>query len=237
MSGVRRPSNRRGSGFFRVIRFDRTLQGSRNALRYVAWRSEDVKGRTPCIFDDRSDTADVRRFMKELEDPVTRHASSAKAYHCLFSLKRTDFGRAGMTDWRDEVREVMRRYELETGRKLHWIASFHNNPERPHCHVIIKATYTNTDGKEKKLLLNRNEVERIKRITDRALEVRGLTPHRPAPVREMEGKGRSPWAGAVGGALAWLQARIQEERRRREREEEEKYRRWLYEQERDDRDR
>jgi hypothetical protein len=236
MSAARRPARGRGPGFFRVIRFDRTLRGSQNALRYVAWRSEDVKGRTPHIFDDRSDAADVGRFMEDLEDPLTRHQKSAKAYHCLFSLKRPDFDRAGMSDWRDEVREVMRTYELQTRRKLHWIASFHDNPGRPHCHVIIKATYTNIDGHEKKLFLNRNEVERIKEITGKALEVRGLTPHRSAPVRDMA-RGMSPWVAAAGSTLSWLQERIREEGRRRAREEEEMHRRWLHEEERDGRGR
>jgi hypothetical protein len=220
-----------------VIRFDRTLKGSRNAVRYVAFRSEDVKGKTPCIFDDRSDTADVNRFMRELEDPVTRHPSAAKAYHCLFSLKRSDFEKAGMTDWRDVVRQTMRTYELETGRKLQWIASHHDNPAHPHCHVIVKATYTTENDQHKKLFLNRNEVRRIKEITGRALESRGLVQERQAPVRSPEGRSMGAMTLAVGNVLQWLEQQIREESRRRRREDDERHRRWLEERDHDGRDR
>jgi hypothetical protein len=220
-------------GFFRVIRYDKTLRGSQNAVRYVAFRSEDVKGKTPCIFDERSDTADVNRFMRDLEDRVTRHPTAAKAYHAVFSLKRVDFDQAGMTDWRDVVRQVVRTYELERHRKLEWIASYHDNPTHPHCHVIIKATYINENGQHKKLFLNRNEVQRIKEITGRELESRGLTRQRSAPVRAHVGREVSPMVGAVGSMLAWLEQQIKAERRRREREQEEHWR-WLAEQERED---
>lgn len=232
-------ARRSRGGFFRVIRFDRTLKGSRNAIRYVAFRSEDVQGRTPCIFNERSDTADVGRFMRDLEDRVTRHPSAAKAYHCVFSLKRPDFEQAGMTDWRDVVRQVMRTYELETHRKLEWIASHHDNPAHPHCHIIIKATYTNENGHHKKLFLNRNEVQRIKEITGRVLESRGLEPRRAPPPRAPDpGRRYSPMAGAIGGVLAWLEQQIQAERRRRQREDEERHFRWLAEEEeRTERDR
>ena len=229
-------ARRRSSGFFRVIRFDKTLKGSRNAIRYVAYRSEDVQGKTPCIFDDRSDTADVKRFMRELEDPVTRHQTAVKAYHTLFSLSRRTFERAGLTDFREEVREVMRTYELETGRKLEWIASFHDNPTHPHCHVIIKAAYVHENGQHKKLFLNRNEVQRIKEITGRVMEARLPTLERPAPVRTGS-RGNEGMAWAVGSVFQWLEQRIKEERRRRQREEEDRYRRWLEDQDRDDRGR
>lgn len=228
---------RRRPGFFRVIRFDKTLRGSRNAIRYVAFRSEDVKDKTPCIFDERSDTADVNRFMRNLEDRVTRHPTAVKAYHCLFSLPRKDFEQADMEDWRETVREVMRTYELETGRKLEWIASYHDNPTHPHCHVIIKAAYVNENGQHKKLFLNRNEVQRIKEITGRALEARSPVQERMPTVRTPESRGMDGMAWAVGSVLQWLEQRIKEERRRRQREQDERHRKWLEENERDDHDR
>lgn len=219
--------SRRRAGFFRVIRYDKTLRGSRNALGYVAFRSEDVKGKEPCIFDERHDHADVDRFMRGLEQPVTRHPAAAKAYHCVFSLNRSDFDRAGMTDWRDEVREIMRTYELESGKKLEWIASYHDNEGHPHCHVIIRATYTNQSGQQKKLFLNRQEVQKVKEITSRVMEARLPTPERQPPQREYRMPNQMAWA--VGSVLQWLEQRINEERRRRKREEEERYRRWLHE--------
>jgi hypothetical protein len=168
---------------------------------------------------------------------VTRHHSAAKAYHCLFSLKRSDFDRAGLTDWRDVVRQALRTYELETGRRLEWIASFHDNPKHPHCHVIIKATYTNENGQHKKLFLNRNEVGRIKEITGRALESRGLTQERAVPQRAAEGRSMGGMTFAVGSVLQWLEQQIREEHRRRRREDDERHRRWLEERDHDERER
>lgn len=227
-----RPQRR--PAFFRVIRFDRTLQGSENAVAYVAFRSEDIRGKTPCVFDAQHDHADVRSFMDRLEDRVTRHPSAAKAYHCLFSLKRADFDVLGVQDWREVVREVLRSYELQTRRRLDWIASHHPNPERPHCHVIIKATYATEDGKQKKLFLNRQEVDRIKETLARSLEARGLTPERPGQTREAAYRAPvNQMTHAVGGVLSWLEAQIQAERRRRAREEEARLRRQLREMEED----
>lgn len=227
--------SRRRPGFFRVIRYDKTVRGSHNALTYVAFRSEDVKGKTPDIFDERSDHADVDRFARNLDQRVTRHASSAKAYHCLFSMKRSDFDQAGMTNFREMVREVMHTYELETRRRLEWIASFHNNQEHPHCHVVIRASYTNENGREKKLFLNRSEVQRIKEITGRAIEARLPMPERPPPKRVFGPRAPS-LSRAVGGVFQWIEQQIKEDRRRRQREEAERYR-WLAQQEREERGR
>lgn len=194
-------------GFFKVIRFDRSVRGSEQAIRYAAFRSEDVRGKEPCIFDKRTDSADVRGFVQGLEDPTTRHHTAAKAYHCVFSLPRQDFERAGMTDWRDAVREVMQRYEQETGKKLQWIAMNHDNPKRPHCHVIIKATYEDRTGRTRKLYLNRRELDRIKELTGRALEARGLTLERPAPKRQVQrAEPRGP--NMAGSILVWLQQQM-----------------------------
>lgn len=228
MKSARRPA------FFRVIRFDRTLRGSENTLAYVAFRSEDLKGKVPCVFDARQDHADVRAFMDRLEDRVTRHSTAAKAYHCLFSLRQEDFAQLGIPDWRDVVREVMRNYELQTHRKLDWIASHHPNPKRPHCHVVIKAAYTTDEGQHRKLFLNGQEVERIKGLLERSLSARGLTPDRYSHNRQAA---HDRTVSAVGGVLSWLEAQIQAERRRRVREEDERLRRLLkeHEEERDGR--
>lgn len=224
MRPARRPA------FFRVIRFDRTLRGSENAINYVAFRSEDIRGKSPCVFDAEHDHADVRGFMDRLDDRVTRHPSAAKAYHCLFSLKREDFAALGIADWREVVREVLTKYELETHRKLDWIASHHPNPERPHCHVVIKAAYTTEDGQLKKLFLNHREVERIKQVLERSLSARGLSPERYAVNREASRGDAAYQAGhAVGTVLSWLEGQIQAERRRRMREEDDRMRRHLRE--------
>jgi type IV secretory pathway VirD2 relaxase len=204
----------------------------------VAFKSEDLKGKTPCVFDANSDHADARAFMNRLNDRVSRHPTAAKAYHCLFSLKRQDFDVLGVPDWREIVREVLQQYERETKRKLDWIASHHDNPERPHCHVVIKAVCDTGSGAHKRLRLDRPEVDRIKEILRKSLEERGLTPDRHwQPDRSRESAYQM--AGAVGSALSWLEGQIAAERRRHTREEDERLRRRLKElereQERDDR--
>jgi hypothetical protein len=229
--GARAPG--RGYGFFKVIRFSRSVRSAESSLRYVAFGSRDLeKGRS--IFDERSDHADVNRFVKQIPDHVTRHPQAAKSYHCLFSLRREDFDRSGMGDWKGLVRDVMRTYELETKRKLQWIASEHHNEKHPHCHVIIKAVYTDQAGNRRQFRLNRWELQRIKEITGRHLEARGITleraQHRP-PVRDPAAR----FTDVVGTVLSWLQRQIAQDHQRRRREEEEHMRRLLREAEERDR--
>lgn len=220
--------------FFRVLRNTKSLEGARHMVRYIAFRSEDVQEKGKGGFDQQHDQANVKAFLKQLPDRLTRHDRAPKAFHCLFSLSREQYDRLGITDWKPIVREVMRSYELETKRKLTWFATAHDNPTHPHCHVILKAVYDTDDGKRRKLWLSKDDLKQFRQITRRVLDyyreqARALEPPRPRYEADR-------MTDAFMTGLAWVQQQIRAEQIRRQQEEWE-HQRWLREQERDERDR
>lgn len=219
--------------FFRVIGYRTRLDSARNAVRYAAFRSEAVKEKAALIFDARTDSADVRSFLRSLDDPITRHPAAAKAYHSLFSLPRIAYDQAGV-HWPDVVREALRDYELQTHRRLHWIAVVHDDPKHPHAHVIIKATYQDERGRTRRLFVRKPELERIKESVGRALEARGLEQEHLKPSQPLE---RAAAPRIVGSALSWIQERVRASRQRQQHEEARSLREWELRQRKDDRGR
>ncbi|MFZ5823404.1 MAG: relaxase/mobilization nuclease domain-containing protein [Bacillota bacterium] len=210
--------------FFRVIRNTKTVRGAEQMIRYVAFRSKDLEGKQKGAFCPDTDHADVREFVRDLPDRLTRHPKAPKAFHCLLSLSREEYDRCGLTDWREVTREVMRTYEQETGRKLTWIASQHDNPTHPHCHVIVKAVYEDQDGRRRKLRLTREDLRQFRKVTGRVLAY-----HR-AQARALERAGgiRAQRALAMGDSfMRSLWQMLDQERRRRERESDRAHQRWL----------
>lgn len=210
--------------FFRVIRYTKTVRGAEQMVRYVAFRSRDLADRQKGGFDKEHDHADIKSFVREIPDRLTRHPAAPKAFHCLFSLPRDQFERCGLQQWREVVRDVMAAYERETGKRLEWIAAQHDNERHPHCHVIIKAVYEK-DGAFKRLHLSKGDLQRFRRLTGERLQYERTQQRaieRPPP-REPD---RSSGRGAISGVLAALQMMIENEKRRRRREEERDRRRW-----------
>ncbi len=220
--------------FFRVIRNTKTVRGASQMIRYVAFRSKDLEGKEKGAFGPDTDHSDVKSFIRDLPDRLTRHPKSPKAFHCLLSLSREEFDRCGLTDWREVTREVMQTYERETGRKLTWIASQHDNPTHPHCHIIVKAVYEDQSGRRRKLTLTREDLRQFRRVTGRVLayhraQARAL--ERAAGIPELH---RGPELNY--SLMKHFSRMIEEERRRRWREAERDHQRWLRGDD-DDRDR
>lgn len=211
----------RGYRFFKVIGYRTSLSSARNALGYAAFRSEGARQDGSRIFDGRTDSADVKSFMRDLDNCVTRHPKAPKAFHALFSLPTDAHARAGI-DWPDVVREVMREFERDQGRRLRWIAVEHPDPKHRHVHLIISGASKDMAGRDRRLLLRKPDVERIKDLVARSLEDRGLQPehmrqrNRPL-LRQQQGRGPEA-AQAVGFTLEWLQQSIEAHRKRKERE-------------------
>lgn len=219
--------------FFRVIGYRTRLDSARNAVRYAAFRSEAVKEKGALIFDARTDSADVRSFLHSLDDPITRNPRAAKAFHSLFSLPRGAYDEVGVR-WPDVVREALRDYELQTRRRLDWIAVVHDDPKHPHAHVIIKATYQDQAGRTRKLSLRKPELERIKASVGRALEARGLEPQRITPARHLS---RANGVRVAGSVLAWMQDQVRASRQRQQQEEARSLQEWERKQKKDERGR
>lgn len=211
------------------VKYIKSLGGAERSLRYIAFGSKDVRSNQDrCTFDARSDSADVKRFAKELSDPLTTHPQAPTAFHMIVSLKRRDFNQAAMRDWREVVRETMRSYEVSTGRKLTWIASHHDNAERPHVHVMVKAVYQTRTSTRRTLRLYKQDIAQFKEIVGNRLEARGLVIdqyglQRGGPLRD----------GLVGPTYGVLQAvRAMLDRIRQRTEEERLQREWEEEMER-----
>jgi hypothetical protein len=218
-------SRRSFTPFFRVIRNTKTVRGAEQMIRYVAFRSKDLEGKQKGAFGPENDHADVKAFVKDLPDRLTRHPKAPKAFHCLISLTREDFERCGLSDWKETVREVMRTYERETGRKLTWIASQHDNPTHPHCHIIVKAIYEDQNGRHRKLVMTKEDLRRFRQVTGRVLayhraQVRAL--ERAAGIQVHQ---RALVAGESFMRQLWKM--IDQERQRRESEAERAHQRWL----------
>jgi len=210
---------RRSYRFFKVIGYRTRLTSARNALNYAAFRSEGAK-QGALIFDDRTDSADVKSFLGRLDDPVSRHPRAAKAFHALFSLPTDAHARAGI-HWPDVVREVMRHYEIQTGKRLDWIAVEHPDPRHRHVHLVLKGVFTDRAGRSKRLFLGRAEIERIKELVGRALEARGLMPEHMRTGREearptRPARDRSERIAMAGAVLDWLTQSIKAHQRRRQ---------------------
>lgn len=224
----------RGSGrpfqpFFRIIRNTKSVRGAEQMIRYVAFRSRDLDGKEKGAFDRDHDHADVKEFVERIPDRLTRHERAPKAFHCLFSLPREEFERVGLQDWRQVVRDVMARYERESGRRLEWIAANHDNPTHPHCHVIIKAVYEKETGERHKLRFDRADLKLLRQITGRELAY-----HREQVRADERVNGRmiepDRAVRTVGSLLRTLQQMLEEERRRQWEAERERDR-WLRDEE------
>jgi hypothetical protein len=214
-------ASRRGYRFFKVIGYRTKLSSARNALGYAAFRSDGARQDGSLIFDDRTDSADVKSFMRDLDNDVTRHPKAPKAFHALFSLPTDVHERAGI-NWPDVVREVMREFEREQGRRLRWIAVEHPDPKHRHVHLIISGASKDMAGRDRRLFLRKPEVERIKELVAQSLENRGLQPEhlrpRDRPVQRQPQTRGPQMAQALGLTLEWLQQSIEAHRKRKQQE-------------------
>lgn len=219
--------------FFRVIKNTKTVRGAEQMVRDVAFRSKDLIGKEKGCFDQDRDHAEVKDFVAKIPDHLTRHKDASKAFHAVISLSREGYDRYGIRDWKPIVREVMRTYERESGRKLQWIAAQHDNPTHPHCHLIIKAVLEKENGQRNKLWLSQDDLSKFREITGRVLGYERTQERAHAreggwPVAAQ----RVAWMGAT--FLEHLQHLMKAEKKHR-RQAERDHQRWL--REGDDRDR
>lgn len=60
-------------------------------------------------------------------------------------------------DYQEMIRGVMKEWEIQTGYRLQWVAAEHRNPDHPHCHVAIRASYHDRDGVEHRLNISNED--------------------------------------------------------------------------------
>ena len=126
----------------------KNLSDARGKTKYICFRERQGEKEKVGIFSKDSDNASLKGFQKLLEDRKTEHPSVAVAHELMFSMSRDEWERSGFQpgDYKEIIREVMKRYEMTTGKRLDWICSEHGNIANPHAHCLIKAVYLDRDG-------------------------------------------------------------------------------------------
>ena len=216
--------------FFRIIKNTKSLTGAKRMVHYIAFRSRDLPEEQKGGFDRDHDQANVDRFCKGLDHRLTRHSAVPVAFHGIFSLPREEADRAGLTDWKPFVRELIAKYEANREIRLDWFASVHDSETHPHCHIVIKAVYTNHDGREMRLRFNKEDLRELRKLAGKQLaHQRWLhqAPERAARALQIErDEIASDRLSKVQSGLDLLRELIRRHRRERLREEEE-HQRWL----------
>lgn len=138
------------------INYTKHLDRAAKSVRYHAFRSREVPTRDLGVFNANSDHADVGRFIKRLDDPLTAEPKCAKMHRLMFSLSRAESDRAGLTGWKGVIREALAAFEQRRGIKLDWIAAEHLSRDHPHVHVDIKSVYTDSSGRRRRLRITQD---------------------------------------------------------------------------------
>jgi hypothetical protein len=155
--------------FFRIIRNTKSLAGAKRMVHYIAFRSRELPEERKGGFARDHDQANVDHFCSGLDHRLTRHSQVPVAFHGIFSLPKEEAERAGLTDWKPFVREVIAKYEASREIRLDWFAAVHDSETHPHAHIVIKAVYQNRDGVEMRLRFNREDLKELRRLAGKQL--------------------------------------------------------------------
>jgi hypothetical protein len=156
-------------------------------IRYIAFRSrEHYDDQTKGVFSEREDKADVETFIHSLKQSKSLKAhSAAKIHRILFTMSRDEWERSEFEhgDYQRVVRNVMKNFEIKKGYRLEWVAAEHRKEENPHVHCVIKGTYKDKDGIERRLRITSEDKDLLIREFKEELDrIRGFE----LPDREYE---------------------------------------------------
>jgi hypothetical protein len=145
-------------------------------------------------------------------------------------MSRDEWNKSGFEEgvsWQGIVRNVLKDYELETGKKLEWVAAEHQNIKNPHTHILIKATYKDRDGVSHKLHLNKNNIKNLSNRFQKEIDrTRGFHIEPPDRAKQLQMKKQLASKGmGIGEEFAknliiQLQRKYREEQLKREYERE-----------------
>lgn len=196
-----------------------TCEGS---LRYIAFRPRP--GEEPQLFGRTTDHADLKAFLKRLDDPLTRDPRAPKMHRVIFSMREKDWHRCGIDNWRGVIRQALAEMEAKHGRRLEWVASEHPEPGHRHVHVHIKSVWTDSRGRSRRLVSTREQGQQLRLDLKEAVERQMLRARELALQQE-----RQQWraqamvyrfantaANALLQLIKRLKHRLTDEERRRE---------------------
>lgn len=203
------PVQRRPSSLV-VLRssFVTDLERADRHIRYICFRARELPTDRPGIFSADRDSVDVTKFIKSLDDPMTKDRKNfkpPKLHKLVFSMRGQDWERIGLSNWKPIIREAMSNVERQLGRRLEWVAAEHMSRSHPHCHVALKPVAYGPDGRGyrlridgKALKLFRGEVTRlVKRELNQVREQERQARRQLGQVRQV--------SRTAGDALALIQ--------------------------------
>lgn len=166
-----KPSKARNpDAVFVKVGFSNKLGAAKAHVRYIAFRSRDMPEQDRGVFDRDHDHAQVDKFIKSLDDPLTRHPQVAKVHKVILSFSQAQWDNCGYASWKPLAREVMQRFEERTGKRLEWVAAEHLKKGHPHCHVAIKSVWTDEQGKRHRLRFGKEDMKVLKEEMRRVYE-------------------------------------------------------------------
>lgn len=146
---------------FLKVGYTKDLGKAQAHVKYVCFRAKELEYQGREIFGPEKDRDDARAFIKRIDDPATKHSQSVKIHKILISMRQEDFEKYG-ADYKKIVREAMADMEREKGMKLDWIAATHMKEGHPHVHVIVKSVGKTPEGKNKRLMIRKDEYSRVR---------------------------------------------------------------------------
>lgn len=201
--------------------YERELPKAENHVRYIAFRSRESEEHEKGLFNEHDNHIEVKDFIRDLNDKKTSHPSVAVIHKVLFSMSGDEWEKSGFEpeDYKIMIRNIMKDYELKTGRTINWAAAAHMNAGHPHVHLVMKATYTDKDGIEHRLKID-NEDRKFfaQAFTREKNRIRGFEIEKPE--REYERHQNRQQSKSISNAI-WLDALFREldkELREKERE-------------------
>jgi hypothetical protein len=184
-----------------VLKINYTKQPDRagKSVRYHAFRTREMPTDQKGVFSRDSDAADVKAFVRSLDDPLTRprklrsgrEINYAVMHRLMFSLSRREFEACGLTSWKPVIREALGAFERQHGIKLEWVAAEHQSRDHPHVHVDVKSVYTDINGNRHRLKITQDMRIELRKAVEVILErerarVRAEREHIRAMERGME---------------------------------------------------
>ena len=160
------------------INYTKNLDRAAKSVRYHGFRTREVPGNRRGMFSRDSDHADVKAFVRSLDDPLTRDRTLrnghvveyAKMHRLMFSMRRRDFEACGFTSWKPIVREALESFEREQSIRLDWVAAEHQSATHPHVHVDVKSVYTAADGPRHRLKITQDMRLALRAAVERIIE-------------------------------------------------------------------
>ncbi len=137
----------RGTGYIKGAdgRAGTKLGAHINYISHRAGEDKETGGRE--IFGKDADQVDRH----EAKEDIEAHGDAHVAYHKMV-LSPSDEEREGIGDdldaWKTWTREVMSDLEDMKGQELTWYATFHDNTDNPHVHVVMAGSGTDLESGE-----------------------------------------------------------------------------------------